>query len=118
MAGRLLNRRELRKQAEVSEAPAADLAGGAVEAPPVKKAKKPAAPRKPRVAKAKIPPRRRARWCIYDGAMKPVALFDYNQRPAADAKLADLLSRAKGPNSHFLCIFKEAIPEEPAAAAK
>jgi hypothetical protein len=50
----------------------------------------------------------RARWCIYDGAMKPVALFPYNQRAEADAKLAALLARAKG--AHFLRLFKDAIP--------
>jgi len=109
MAGKTLNRRNLRKQAEQSvklDTPA--------ETPPVtpqKKAKKAPAVRKPRAAK--VPPRMRARWCIYDGSMKPVAVFDYNQRAAADAKLADLAARAKG--VHFLQVIKEPMPEPQAA---
>jgi len=121
MAGRISNRRELRRQAEVAEqieqqaAPAAD-APAPDGAPPKKSrkatARKPSA-RKPRAAK--VAPRMRARWCIYDGAMKPVALFDYNKRADADAKLADLLARSKG--VHFLRLFKDAIPQptDPAA---
>ncbi len=102
MAGRVLNRRELRKQSDQAEqqpesaAPAAD---GPAEAPPEKKAraKRPAAAkvRKPRAKKA--PPRMRARWGVFDGAMKQVAVFDYNQRPAAEAKVAELLGATRAP---------------------
>lgn len=85
-----------------------------VEAP--KKPRK-AAARKPSARKARpAPPRMRVRWCVYDGAMKPVALFAYNQRAAADAKLADLAARARG--VHFLRLFKDAIPEAPPDAAQ
>ena len=41
--------------------------------------------------------------------MKRVAIFDYNQRAAADAKLAELLGRRKG--TYFLQIVKEEMPE-------
>ena len=51
----------------------------------------------------------RARWGVFDGGMKQVAVFDYNQRAAADEKLADLLGRHKGP--YFLQIVKEPMPE-------
>jgi len=48
--------------------------------------------------------------------MKQVASFDYNQRPAADAKLADLSANRKG--LFFLQMVKEAAPAaEPAAVA-
>jgi hypothetical protein len=113
MAGRILNRRELRDQADQAErrdaeAPAAD--GTAAEAPKAKaKAKRPAAA-KPRKARAKkAPPRLCARWGVFDGGMKQVAIFDYNQRAAADQKLAELLARQKG--TYFLQIVKEPMPE-------
>src|SRR5205823_4661462 len=61
----------------------------------------------PRAKKA--PPRLRARWGVFDGTMKQVAIFDYNQRPAADEKLAGLLAGKKGP--HFLQIVKDTMPE-------
>ena len=112
MAGRILNRRALREQAdqvEQSEALTSDTAVVAIppEKPP--KTKAPAAPKvkKPRAKKA--PPRLRARWGVFDSGMKQVAIFDYNQRAAADEKLADLLARKKG--IHFLQIVKEPMPE-------
>ena len=123
MAGRTLNRRDLRRQVEAAEQieqppPQTADAPGPHEAPPKKPRKAPAA-RKPTVRKPRAPkaqPRLRARWCIYDGAMKPVALFAFNQRAEADAKLADLLVRAKG--VHFLRLFKDAIPLPAEGAAE
>lgn len=125
MAGRILNRRELRKQSDAADgvAPADEAApeGEAVEAAPVKKARtkkapgEPKAPKVPKVAKGrkprakKAPPRMCARWGVFDGSMKQVAVFDYNQRAAADEKLADLQAKKKG--SHFLQLVKEAMAE-------
>src|SRR5262249_43613921 len=122
MAGRPLNRRDLRRQAEAAEQieqqPQAADAPGPDEAPAKKPRKAPAAlkpsARKPRAPKAEQ--RMRARWCIYDAAMKPVAFFAYNQRAEADAKLADLLARVKG--VHFLRLFKDAMPEPADGAAR
>ena len=118
MAGRILNRRELRKQSDQAEqsgaaAPDAGLAG----APPKKKAKAkaPAAPKVRKGRAKKAPPRMRARWGVFDAGMKQVAIFDYNQRAAADKKLADLLAKNKG--SHFLQIVKEAMLEPAPAEA-
>jgi hypothetical protein len=117
MAGRILNRRELRQQADQADK-AVVVAPGTVVAPKtarrtkVKAATAPKA-RKPRAKKA--PPRMRARWGIFDGGMKQVAIFDYNQRAAADQKLADLLDRKKG--SHFLQVVKEPMPEPEVAEA-
>src|SRR5947208_8812396 len=120
MAGRILNRRELRKQSDqASEQPeAAAPAAGVAEAPPKKKAraKAPAAPRVKKPRPKKAPPRMRARWGVFDGGMKQIAVFDYNQRAAAEQKLADLHRRNKG--VHFLQIVKEEMPEpEPAVVS-
>jgi hypothetical protein len=120
MAGRILNRRELREQAdhaEVVETADTDTEAEAEaevdEAAPPKKKKaraKVAGPpkvRKPRAKKA--PPRMRARWGIFDAGMKQVAVFDYNQRAVAEEKLADFQAKKKG--FHFLQIVKEQMPE-------
>jgi hypothetical protein len=146
MAGRILNRRELRQQSDAAEsAESADVdevtdeaededeeagsdeeaaegseADGDDEAPPAKKAKakakaKPKAVRKPR--KPKAVPRMRARWGVFDGSMKQIAVFDYKDRAAADAKVAELLATRKT-GSFFLQMVKEPMPEDaPAAAA-
>src|SRR5262245_5228115 len=120
MAGRILNRRELRKQADEAEArespqdpEAADTEDGADdEAPrPAKKPAKAKAPaakaRKPR--KPKAAPRMRARWGVFDASMKQVAIFDYNQRAAADEKAAELAAKKNG--KFFLQLVKEPMPE-------
>jgi hypothetical protein len=113
MAGRILNRRELREQADQAErqVPAgADTAAAEGAAP--KKGSKPRKPVAPRVTKArprKAPPRLCARWGVFDASMKQVAVFDYNQRAAADEKLAHLLAKQKG--TYFLQIVKEPMPE-------
>src|SRR5947209_409377 len=116
MAGRTLNRRELRRQAEQAEQ-AEGVAPGvtAAEVPPGKKGKvkAPAAPRAKKPRPPKVPPRLRARWGVFDGGMRQVAIFDYNQRAAADAKVADLTAKKKG--THFLQIVKDPMPG-PAAA--
>jgi hypothetical protein len=117
MAGRTLNRRVLREQADRAEqlGTVTEEAAPAADAPPKKrKAKSAAAPRAKRVRKAKAPARLRARWGVFDGGMKQLAVFDYNQRAAADEKVAHLLATKKG--LHFLQIVKEPMPESPAEA--
>ena len=79
------------------------------------KTKAPAAPKVKKTRAKKAPPRLRARWGVFDSGMKQVAIFDYNQRAAADEKLADLLARKKG--IHFLQIVKEPMPEPAPAEA-
>jgi hypothetical protein len=117
MAGRILNRRELRAQADHAEQSQVAVPQPAVAAVPSRPKKSKGAAsgtgRKPR--KVKAPPRLRARWGVFDAGMKQVAIFDYNQRADADAKLADLLARKKG--IHFLQIVKEPMPEAEATAA-
>jgi hypothetical protein len=117
MAGRILNRRELRKQADRAEPSetVADDSEVAVAAPRKRtKEKASATPRVKKPRAKKLPPRLRARWGVFDSGMKQVAIFDYNQRDAAEEKRADLDARKKGP--HFLQIVKEPMPE-PALAA-
>jgi len=115
MAGRILNRREMRKQADQAEqleqeATVADTESAAVATPRKRaKAKAPATPRVKKPRAKKLPPRLRARWGVFDYAMKQGAIFDYNQRSEAEEKLADLTTRKKG--AHFLQIVKEAMPE-------
>src|SRR5438270_5134651 len=111
MAGRILNRRELRKQsdqAEQNQTDATDTVATLVVSEKAAKKKKPAAAKARSPRKPKLPPRMRAMWCIYDGGMKEVALFDYNQRAAAEAKLAVLLGKPKG--VYFLQIVKQPMP--------
>ncbi len=115
MAGRILDRRELRKQNDQAEQTGASVsdAGAPPKAAAKQKAAAPPKARKPR--KPKTPPRMRALWCVYDGGMKEVALFDYNQRAAAEAKLMALLDRHKG--LYFMQIVKQPMPvAEPAKA--
>lgn len=112
MAGRILNRRELRQQtdqAEQAEVGVADPVTAVVKPKKKARAKDPAAPKVRKTRAKKAPPRLRARWGVFDAGMKQVAIYDYNQRAAADDKLAELLARKKG--IHFLQIVKEPMPE-------
>jgi hypothetical protein len=112
MPSRILNRRVLREQADQAEQAGALVSDTAlVEALPKnqRKAKVPGAPRVKKVRAKKAPPRMRARWGVFDAAMKQVAIFDYNQRADADVKLADLMAKKK--SIHFLQIVKEAMPD-------
>jgi len=144
MAGRILNRRELRKQADLAESVNSEEVAdetdeaeededeadddeeaveksdeeGDDEAPPVKakaKAKPKAAPKVRKPRKPKAPPRMRARWGVFDASMKQLAVFDYKDRVAADAKVAELLATRKT-GTFFLQIVKEPMPEEAAVA--
>ena len=107
MARRVLDRKKLRAEAAAVES------STALESVKQKKtsktAKAPAAPKvkKPRAKKVKVLPRMRVRWCIYDGSMKSVALFEYNQLPAAKTRLAELLEKKP---SYFLQLFKDELP--------
>ena len=129
MARRTLNRHDLREQAEAAEKMAAEAPEDTdaeeeeeeldEDGEPIKKKKK-AKPKKPTVAKVrkprakKAPARVYARWGVFDNSMKQVAIFEYNQRLAADEKIADLRSKHKG--SYFLQLVKGPMPEpEPVA---
>lgn len=109
MASRLLNRRELREQADQAEALGQETPAEPAKAKRAPKAKIPGAPkvRKPRAKKA--PPRMCARWAIVDSTMKQVAVFNYNQQDLAGEKLAELLLKKKG--GYYMQIVKEQMLE-------
>lgn len=111
MASRILNRRELRKQTDQAEQAEVAVADPVETGAPPKAAarrKAVAAPKVRKPRKPKAPPRMRALWCVYDGGMKEIAMFDYNQRAAAEAKLTAMLDRNKG--TYFLQIVKQPMP--------
>ena len=51
--------------------------------------------------------RLKAYWGVFNQSLKRVALFEYNERKAADKKAADLTKGGKSP--HFVQPVKEAI---------
>jgi len=94
MARRVLNRRELRKASDAAELQSAPPEEATTEEAPAKKgrkAKTDAAPKAKKPRKKKEPPRMRARWGVFDAAMKQVAIFDYNQRADAEQKIVDTM---------------------------
>ncbi|HKI38695.1 MAG TPA: hypothetical protein VKA46_43000 [Gemmataceae bacterium] len=102
MAGRILNRMDLRRQAELAEergprAPEreADVGRGSAS-------RRSSGPRdQGRVC---------ARWGVFDGAMTLVETFDYNQRAQAERRVAELNAARKNGTTYFLQVVKEAMP--------
>lgn len=114
MGSRIVNRRQLGNQADSVETPEAVSAVSAAPPPKAKKKRASTATKAKTPRAKKAPPRMRARWGIFDGGMKQVAVFDYKQLVAAQERLADLLVRKKG--IHVIQIVKEPIEEAPAEA--
>jgi hypothetical protein len=120
MAGKPLNRMELRRQHDAAEPldPMEDEAEDVVEdaddeesegRKPKKKAK---APSKAKVKAVKVPKpaaRMRIVWTVMNDAFKAVGTFEYNQKEAADARAAELTARGKG--THFVMKTKEPMPD-------
>ena len=106
MARKVVNRKELRAEAEAAEA----LAGAAGAEVGKKKVKEKKAPvkRKSR-SKSAEPERRKLFWGVFNQSAKRIALFDFSQRKAAEAKAQELTSGGKNP--HFVMKVKEAITE-------
>lgn len=115
MARKVVNRKELRAEAEAAEAiaKAAGEAGVPTEAKG-KKAAKPKGEKKAPVkrksrAKSQEPERLRLFWGVFNQSLKRVALFDHTQKKAADTKATELSASGKSP--HFVMKVKEAIAE-------
>lgn len=120
MAGKPLNRMELRRQHDAAEPldPMEDEAEDIVEdaddedaetKKPKKKAKAPSKA-KPKAAKAVKPTARmRIVWTVMNDAFKPVGTFEYNQKDAADSRAAELTAKGKG--THFVVKTKEPMPD-------
>jgi hypothetical protein len=122
MAGKPLNRLELRRQREAVEPldPMEDETEEVVEQveeeevverKPKKKAKAPAkAKAKSSRSSSKPTARMRIVWAVLNDAFKPVGTFDYTQKEAAEARAAELTAKGKG--THFVSRTKEPMPED------
>jgi hypothetical protein len=105
MARKVVNRRELRAEVEAAEALQGAEGGKKTKAKAEKKAP---AKRKSR-SKTAEPERRRLFWGVFNQSAKRIALFDFSQKKAAEAKAQELT--ASGKNQHFVMKVKEAITE-------
>jgi hypothetical protein len=52
-----------------------------------------------------------ARWAICDNGLKRVAVFEYKDRPGADAKLAEMQERK--PGAYYLQLVKDPYDPPP-----
>ncbi|MDR3639209.1 MAG: hypothetical protein P4L84_35720 [Isosphaeraceae bacterium] len=120
MAGKPLNRLELRRQNDAAEPldPMEDEADelmedfdddDAQEKRPKKKAKAPAKAKTKATKAAKPATRMRIVWVVTNDAFKPVGTFEYAQREAAEARAAELTAKGKG--THFIQKVKEPMPD-------
>jgi hypothetical protein len=122
MAGKPLNRLELRRQREAAEPldPMEDETEEVVEEVEEEEVverrpkKKPKAPAKSKAkssrSSSKPTARMRIVWAVLNDAFKPVATFEYTQKQAADARAAELTAKGKG--THFVQRTKEPMPED------
>jgi hypothetical protein len=99
MARKILNRKELRKENDSAERN---------EAAPKEAVKKAPVKRKSRAKVAKEV-RLKAFWGVFNQSMRRISVFEYNQRPEADKKAAELSESQKTP--HFVQLVKEVIEE-------
>ena len=114
MARKVVNRKELRAEAEAAERLEEeeeldeddDQEDEDEEAPKKKPVKKAAAKPKTRTKTAKEV-RLKAFWGVFNQSMKRVALYEYADRKSADKKAAELSTNQKTP--HFVQPVKEAI---------
>ncbi len=103
MGRRVINRHELRAQAEAAEAMGRSNSSS------------PASPSRPRFEPARktrpqATPRMRVVWAVCDMGDRTVATFDYTARADADALALDLKARGKG--NHFVRSIKQPIQPE------
>ena len=98
MARKVVNRRELRAEAEAAEA--AEKSGA-------KKTKKKKATKRRKKAAAEV--RVKLFWGVFSQSLKRVALYEFNQRKQAEKKAEQLSKSAKSP--HFVQRVKEAVEE-------
>lgn len=102
MARKVVNRKELREEAEAAEA--AEKAG--VKKKKVVKKKK-AAKRKKKVDAADV--RMKLYWGVFSQSLKRVALYEFNQKKDAEKKAKELNASGKSP--HFVQKVKEVVEE-------
>jgi hypothetical protein len=114
MARKVVNRKELRAQADAAEARGKTKAGSKEKAPKAakeKKAKEPkkAAEKKPARKKVAKEARMKAYWGVFNSGMKRLALFEYADKKAAEKKVQELVGSSRV--HHFVQLVKEAISE-------
>lgn len=120
MAGKPLNRLELRRQNDAAEPLdpmedesddlSEDLDDEDAQERKVKKKPKAAAKSKAKSTKAAKPAARmRIIWVVTNDAFKPVGTFEYSQKEAAEARAAELTAKGKG--THFVQKVKEPMPD-------
>jgi hypothetical protein len=123
MAGKPLNRLDLRRQREAAEpldpmedepdesTDVIDEEDSTEKRPKRKpKAKSPAKSKAKSSRSPKLAARMRIVWVVLNDAFKPVGTFDYTQKAAAEAKAKELSDKGKG--THFVQRTKEAMPED------
>ncbi len=98
MARKVVNRKELRAEAEAAE-----------KAEKPKKAAATAAPKRKSRAKVDKVVRLKAFWGVYNPSGKRVALFEYAQRKQAEKKAAELTASQK--SQHWIKQDNEVIEE-------
>ena len=116
MARKVVNRKELRAQADAAEARGKTKAGSKEKAakekaPKEKKAKEPkkAGEKKPSRKKVAKEARMKAYWGVFNSGMKRLALFEYADKKAAEKKVQELIGSSRA--HHFVQLVKEAISE-------
>ena len=116
MARKVVNRKELRAQADAAEARGKTKAGSKEKAakekaPKEKKAKEPkkVGEKKPSRKKVAKEARMKAYWGVFNSGMKRLALFEYADKKAAEKKVQELIGSSRA--HHFVQLVKEAISE-------
>ena len=108
MARKVVNRKVLRAEHDAAEALGAADAGAAEGAKKTKaKGEKKAPVKRKSRSKTAEPERRKLFWGVFNQSAKRIALFDFSQRKAAEAKASELT--AGGKNQHFVMKVKEAV---------
>lgn len=97
--GRPLNRRDLRAAAEAAEA--RGIPQGPDPSRPRSRSESTARPKPSATARMKVV------WAVCDVGGRTIVTFDYADKPAAEARAADL--KAKGKGMHFVRSIKEPI---------
>ena len=100
MARKIVNRKELRAQADAAEA------RGKTKPAAKGKVGEKKAVRKKKVAKEA---RMKAFWGVFNQGMKRLALFEYADKKAADKKVSELIASSRV--HHFVQLIKEPIAE-------
>jgi hypothetical protein len=100
---RVLNRKELREENDVAERSGIEVVSE------VKKVAKPAPAKRKSRAKVAKEVRLKAFWGVFSQSLTQVGLFEYDQRPQADTKAAELSESKKTP--HFVQLVKKVIEE-------